>query len=147
MCLAAWPAFADTRDDVLACVGGMETDADWATCRAMMFAPCATDEVGNAAHLECLSGEKTAWLARIETDRATLSETLTSDSLGALTDLYGQWIAYVGQKCPAIALQNAATSSEAAQLGCEVSEAVGIASEFNACLEGNSTAPYCVHEE
>jgi len=116
--MTAAPAFGDQRDDVLACVGGMSTDADWATCRVLMFAPCATNKVGNPAHLECLGAEKTAWLARIEADREKLSETLTNDSLGALTDLYGQWIAYVGQKCPAIALQNAATSSEAAQLGC-----------------------------
>jgi len=36
-------AQAGQTDDVLACVGTMKTDADWAICRNLMFAPCATD--------------------------------------------------------------------------------------------------------
>lgn len=147
MLLAGAPAFADQRDTVLTCVGNMETDADWAQCRALIFAPCATDTVGDASHLACLESEKAGWLEKVDAERETLSAQLTSDSLGALTDLYGQWIAYVGQKCPAIGLQNAATSREAAQLGCEISETVGLASEFRTCLSGNSTAPYCVLQE
>lgn len=144
-----WPTtvMAGQTDDVLACVGTMNTDADWALCRNMIFAPCATDQVGSSKHLACLQTQKTDWLATIETRRESLSGKLTTDSLGAVTDLYGQWIAYVGQKCPAIARQNADTSADAAQLGCEISEAVGIASEFESCLQGNSTAPYCVHSE
>ncbi len=147
MLVMATPAVADVRNEALACVNVMETEEDWARCRALIFAPCATDEVGNAEHLACLKDEKAAWLAHIETSREALSAKLTSENLGALTDLYGQWIAYVGQKCPAIGLQNAETSREAAQLGCEITEAVGLSSEFNSCLQDNSTAPYCVHEE
>lgn len=140
-------ANAGPREDVLTCVGSMNTDADWAICRNLMFKPCATDEVGSETHIACLSEEKNAWLSEIETRRVTLSEQLTSDSLGAVTDLYGQWIAYVGQKCPSVALKNAATSKEAAQLGCEISESVGMAAEFESCLNGTSTAPYCIIEE
>ena len=147
LCAISPVASADQRADVLACIGTMNTDADWARCRTMIFAPCATDEVGTETHLACLKTEKAAWLQDIETKRAALSERLTAISQGALTDLHAQWVLYVGQKCPAIAQANAETSAEAALVGCEISEAVGIASEFQSCLSGQSTAPYCVLED
>ena len=76
-----------------------------------------------------------------------LNEKLTVNGSSMLADLVGQWFGYVSNKCQAVAESKSGISAEAAFAGCEISELAGIVLDFEICLAGNSTSPYCIHKE
>ena len=149
--LIATPAYASEvetqQDAVLACLSKMDTDTSWAECRSMLFEPCAEETVGSESHLTCLASEKKAWQGEMDLRRDLLNEKLTTNGSAMMTDLLGQWFGYVANKCQAVADEKAGISSEAAFAGCEISEIAGITLDFETCLKGNSTSPYCIHKE
>ena len=138
------PAMAQDRDAVLACVAGMETEADWAACREMMFEGCAAHEVGSDGHLSCLTEDRTGWQDRLDAATEATGAALTPEGATELGQLLGQWYGFVGNKCAGVAAQRAAISEDAARLGCEISEVVGLLTELNSCRAGTSTSPYCI---
>jgi hypothetical protein len=142
--LLAVPAPARDRADTLACIAAMQTEADWAACRSMMFAGCADRAAGSQGHLACLRDDRDGWRAALDTARDDVMRVITLQGGTELGQLMGQWFGYVGQKCAAVGEARAAISREAAELGCEISETVGLISELHACTAGASTAPYCI---
>ena len=136
---------------VLACLENMENGTEnattWNQCTTLMFQPCAEEEVGLAGHVACLKAERTGWQASLETLQAKVFEAITVQASGELSDLLEGWTKFVGQKCQEVAMQRAGTGADAAQVGCEIAEMVGLSSEYAACLEGRSTAPFCKIEQ
>jgi hypothetical protein len=145
--LTAAPGLSDHQSGVVSCLEQMENGTTWAQCVNLMFSPCADQEVGSAGHVACLTGQRDAWRDSKELLQRELIPVLTVAGGTEMVNLMGQWTGYVGQKCAAVGLANESTGSEAATLGCEVSEYAGITVEFAACYDKISTAPYCVHEE
>ena len=135
------------RAETLACVGAMATEADWAVCRTMMFEACAVHEVGSDPHIACLSEDRAAWQSELDATMTSTAAVLTAEGNTELTQLLTQWFGYIGQKCAAVAAERAAISAEAARLGCEISETVGLVAELAACRDGASSAPYCIRRE
>lgn len=149
--LAALPAAAQdasVQNRAVACLSGMEQgETSWPACRRLLFHPCETYTVGDADHLTCLAEQKADWRAHLDTKTQTLNKRLTTDGSGQLSDLLGQWFGYVGNKCNAVAQEKADISADAARLGCEISEFAGLSTEFDSCLQGYSTSPYCIMQE
>ena len=138
---------SDSHATILDCVSRMDVSTTWDQCRRMMFLPCENDAVGSEPHITCLKEEKSSWSSKREHLFDEVNAKLTLEGSASLVDLIGQWIGYVGQKCGDVAKAKADISSEAAQLGCEISENVGLSAELKACLDDRSTAPYCVFKE
>ncbi len=135
------------HDAVLQCLSLMETETTWPQCRTMIFKPCQDHTVGSDDHLGCLETEKTGWQTAMDTRRELLDQKLTANGSAMLADLLGRWFGYVANKCQAVAEAKSGISADAAFAGCEVSEMAGISSDFETCLKGNSTSPYCIHKE
>ena len=135
------------RNQVLACVSGIDSETSWAECRTMMFEPCSQHQVGSEDHLGCLSAQQKGWQKTMNTTLEELDKQLTTTGSAMVVDIMGQWLGYVNVKCAGVAAAKAAISSDAAHAGCEIAETVGITSEFNTCLEGNSASPYCTFKE
>ena len=145
---AAFASDIETRQDAtVACLTSMNNGGagakTWEDCRGMMFEACQTESVGDAAHLACLKTEKADWETHLDADIATLHKNLSMDGTRQLGELMAQWLGYLDKKCKAVADANKLRSAEAAHLGCEVSEYAGLATEFQNCLSGRSTSPYC----
>lgn len=148
LCLFGTGVQAETQQDwAVECLSKMETETSWPECRKGLFAPCAENAVGSEPHLKCLRGEKDNWRVFLDKKTEVLNAKLTLEGAGQLTDLLGQWFGYVGNKCAAVGEEKAEISRDAGQLGCEISEFAGLATEFNSCLTGNSVSPYCTIKE
>ncbi|MCG6903207.1 MAG: hypothetical protein LJE68_11045 [Rhodobacter sp.] len=151
--VVAGPATAETagvseaQRGVLDCIEAMGQTTVWDQCASLMFGPCAAEQVGSDGHVACLSVQHEGWQSALAGERTALIARLTSAGSSELTQLMGQWFGYVAQKCAAVAASKPAEHAEAAQLGCEISEIAGVTTEFVACREGRSTAPYCVLQE
>lgn len=135
------------QDQVVACLSTMGAQTTWDQCRRGLFEPCAQETVGSEPHLTCLQTQKNDWRLHLDAKTDALNTRLTTEGSGQLTDLLGQWFGYVGNKCTAVAQEKADISADAALLGCEISEFAGLATEFDSCLQGNSTSPYCTLKE
>lgn len=150
--LMATPAMAEeakVADDkvlVLACLENMGTSTQWPQCVELMFQPCVSHEVGSDAHAACLSEERQNWASTVEILQTDLQAAITPDASAEVLDIMGQWTGYVVQKCQEQA-ESRTTGKESARLGCEISELAGLSGEFAACIEGRSTAQYCVYKE
>ena len=132
-----------TQDQVLDCFASMETGTEWNTCLNAMFAPCADQEVGSRAHLDCLSQQREDWrLAKVATEAEVL-EKLSDTGLEELSGLMLGWPRFVDDKCKAVAESRAEISYDAAALGCQISELALLTNEMRACLAGRSTESYC----
>lgn len=131
------------QDWVIDCLSRMEVSTTWDECRTGMFQMCQTDTVGTPEHLSCLTEQSDKWKVYLQDYTDLLNEKLTSDGALELSRLLGQWFGFVGNKCAAVAESKADISAEAAGLGCEISEFAGLVTEFHACLDQRSTAPYC----
>jgi len=152
MVLLALPAASlaqDTpaRGDILSCVAAMETDADWAVCRTRMFAGCADHPAGSSPHVACLTDDRAGWQEVLDGTTTDVTGILTAEGATELAQLLTQWFGYVGQKCAAVGASRAEISEEAAILGCEISEIVGLTAELQSCRAGSSTSPYCIRKE
>jgi len=150
--LMATPAMADDTaigDDkvlVLACLENMGQTTQWPQCVELMFQACVSHEVGSEAHAACLSTEREDWANTVRSLQADLQAAITPDASAEVLDIMGQWTGYVVQKCQEQA-DARSTGKESARLGCEISELAGLSGEFAACIEGRSTAQYCVYKE
>ena len=151
MLIAASPTFASeiesTQDAVVDCLARIGDETEWAECRKIMFEPCTGHEVGSENHIICLEGHKLDWQTYMEDYRQLLDTKLTTSGSSMLAELMGQWFGYMAARCNDVAVARASISEEAAKLGCEIAELAGITAEFDACLDGRSTTPYCVIEE
>lgn len=150
-CLMASPAAAEgpIAEDhvlVLACLENMGTSTQWPQCVELMFQPCVSHAVGSDAHAACLSAEREGWAATVETLQSDLQAAITPEASAEVLDIMGQWTGYVVQKCQKQA-DSRTSGKESARLGCEISELAGLSGEFAACIEGRSTAQYCVYKE
>lgn len=131
---------------VLACLENMGTTTEWSQCVELMFQPCVTHAVGSDAHAACLSGEREVWADTVRILQTDLQAAITTEASSEVLDIMGQWTGYVVQKCESQAASRE-TGAESARLGCEISELAGLSGEFAACIEGRSTAQYCVYKE
>lgn len=139
----AAPAAAEPfHDQVVGCLSTMQTDEDWAACRAALFAPCPTEVAGSQKHVACLREQEAGWEAYLQARHERLVERLTGDGAVALTTLVGQWRGYVGDRCAQVASQKPEVG-EAADLGCRISQISGLATELSRCENGVSGEPYC----
>ncbi|NNK79845.1 MAG: hypothetical protein HKP40_14170 [Litoreibacter sp.] len=144
--VAAEPLTED-KLQVLSCLEQLDQGAEWSQCLDLMFGPCAEHKVGSEVHLACLGEERLSWRLVLVELQAQVFEAVTPSGASDLATLLGQWTGYVVQKCEAVGTARADISSEAGQLGCEITEMVGLSGEFAACLEGRSAAPYCSYPQ
>ena len=138
---------SEEQAQVLTCLDGMGAGTEWGQCVGLMFAPCADQDVGSEGHVACLTQLHSDWRVSMDGARTGLMAELTSTGSTELAQLMGQWFGLVAQNCSDVAVAKEPGFAEAAQLGCEISEMAGVTSEFVACHEGRSTAPYCVIQE
>ena len=130
--------------NVMACLENMGTNSSWNQCLGLIFAPCATDEVGSETHVACLQVQREHWTTSMQLLQTDVTDAITLKSAEDLSEILSGWINYVSQKCQA-GEDVADTSALAAkQLGCQITEIAGLSGEYAACLEGRSTADYCV---
>jgi hypothetical protein len=132
---------------VLACLEQMDQSTTWNQCLNLMFQPCVGEEVGSDGHVACLTGERTAWGKVAERLQLDVSAAITADGNTQLAEILGSWTGVIVQNCAEVAAAKAATGSESARLGCEITEVVGLSGELAACLEGRSTAEFCTFKE
>lgn len=128
---------------VLACLGQMEQTTTWNQCLNLMFQPCVGEEVGSDGHVACLKVEREGWSKAAENLQIEVGAAITAEGNLQLAELLRQWTSVIVQNCQDVAQSRAATGSESARLGCEITEIVGLTEEFVACLDGRSLAEYC----
>lgn len=150
-CLMGSPGMAaDLSDDqilVLACLERIEDGTTWGQCVNLMFQPCAGEEVGSEPHVACLNTQREMWSTSAEALQSQVSEAITPEGNTQLAEILGAWTRAIVQNCQEVGQSRAATGAEAARVGCEVSEIIGLTGEFAACLEGRSTAEFCTFKE
>jgi hypothetical protein len=112
----------------------------------MIFAPCGEHTVGTDTHAACLLKQKTDWESEMNNQQEVLVEKLTLSGNSMLAELMGNWFSYREARCNEVA-EARPEAGKSAKLGCEVAEIAGITAEFQACLEGRSTTPYCTIKE
>lgn len=134
------------QDLVLSCLAQIGEETSWQECRGMMFAPCQEHTVGTDTHSACLLKQKTDWEAEMTGIQEVLVEKLTISGNSMLGELMGNWVSFREARCSEVA-QERPEVGKSAKLGCEVAEIAGITAEFEACLEGRSTTPYCTIKE
>jgi hypothetical protein len=133
--------------NAMACLENMETSTTWSQCLGLIFAPCSRNKVGSELHLSCLQGQNEDWNSSMQLLQSNLTEMITLKSVEDLTKILSGWINYVSQKCQAGLDAAGNPSAKAKQLGCQITETVGLTGEYAACLEGRSTAEYCVMKD
>lgn len=142
--VAATLVRADTpQQDVLSCFEGLGAETEWNQCLNLMFAPCAGEEVGSEGHLGCLAEEREGWRSAKLAVEKQVVEGLTEDGMAEFSGLMLAWPKFVEDKCNAVAQSRAQISSDAANLGCQISELALLTNEMTACLDGRSTEDYC----
>ena len=134
------------QDLVLNCLAQIGEETSWQECRGMIFAPCQEHTVGTDTHSACLLKEKINWETEMNNSQEVLVEKLTLSGNSMLAELMGNWFTYREARCNEVA-QTRPEAGKSAKLGCEVAEIAGITAEFEACLEGRSTTPYCTIKE
>lgn len=141
---ASQSKITDAQRAIMDCINAMGVTTEWGQCARMMFSACADNEVGTDAHLACLTTEHDGWREAMDGERLALVDELTTKGVTELSQVMEQWFGYVAKKCTEVALGKPKVAAEAAQTGCEISEMAGVTTEFVACRQGKSTAPYCV---
>ena len=131
---------------VLNCLAQIGEETSWQQCRGMIFAPCGEHTVGTDTHSACLLKQKTDWENEMSNQQEILIEKLTLSGNSMLAELMGNWFSYREARCNEVA-EARPEAGRSAKLGCEVAEIAGITAEFQACLEGRSTTPYCTIKE
>lgn len=127
----------------MACLENMDVSTTWEQCVGHIFAPCADAELGGEAHVACLQNEREEWGGTMKTLQDGVTEAINPAGVNDLAEILGGWSAYVSQKCAAIGEGKEGNTQKSAELGCQVTELVGLSGEFAACLEGRSTGEYC----
>ena len=128
----------------MACLENMGNNTTWNQCLALIFAPCLEDEVGSEAHVSCLELQRVEWTGSMRLLQSDVTDAITLKSAEDLAKILSGWINYVSQKCQAGegSMDNPLVAAK--QLGCQITELAGLTGEYAACLEGRSTAEYCV---
>ena len=137
----------EEQAQITSCLYAIDAETTWPQCAGLLFAPCREQEVGTEGHVACLREQQRAWQGAMLGQVALLSEILTPDGSTELTQLMGGWINLTAQNCGEIAAAKQGLAARSAELGCQISEIAGATTEFRACAEGLSTAPYCVIQE
>lgn len=132
---------------VFACLEQMERETTWNQCLNLMFQPCVGEEVGSDGHVACLKELRTSWTKSVGVLQSEVEAAITPQGNIQLEEILGYWTRVTVQNCQEIALTKAASGQESARIGCEITETVGLAEEFAACLEGRSTAEYCTFKD
>ena len=130
--------------NAMACLENMEGSTTWNQCLGLIFAPCLEDAVGSEAHVSCLRGQRKAWNGSMQLLQSDVTDAITLKSAEDLAKILSGWINYVSQKCQAGASPTGTPTVTVKQLGCQITEIVGLTGEYAACLEGRTTAEYCV---
>lgn len=130
--------------NAMACLENMEGSTTWNQCLGLIFAPCLEDAVGSEAHVFCLQGQRKDWNGSMQLLQSDVTDAITLKSAEDLAKILSGWINYVSQKCQAGADPTGNPAVAVKQLGCQITEIVGLTGEYAACLEGRSTAEYCV---
>lgn len=128
---------------VFTCLSAMDETTTWGQCLGLTFASCADLQVGSREHGACLIDLRNLWRADAETRRVAVMGSISPEGQQALSALLEAWPKYIDDKCKAVGAMRADSGEASALLGCEVSEHVLLASEFEACLEGRSPEDYC----
>jgi len=128
----------------MACLENMGQSTSWGQCLSLIFEPCASLEVASEAHVACLQSEREGWTASMRLLQEDVTEAITIKSAEDLASILSGWINYVSQKCQADGDPEGNLPLAAKQLGCQITELAGLSGEYAACLEGRSTADYCV---
>tara|TARA_B110000483_G_scaffold87172_1_gene107627 strand:- start:191 stop:673 length:483 start_codon:yes stop_codon:yes gene_type:complete len=127
----------------LACLENLGTTSTWNQCLGQLFAPCLGDDVGTESHVRCLQGQRENWSVSMTLLQKEVTDAITLKAATEMSEILGGWVNYVSQKCEAVSV-NASVSADSARLGCQITEFAGLTGEYAACLEGRSTAEYCV---
>ncbi len=130
----------------LACTENLDITTTWGQCLGVIFAPCQTEQVGDAAHVACLGQMRQDWIASVEVLRGEVIDVIPAQGVTELVEMLGAWTGAAAQRCAEGAATRPEDMREAAQLGCEITEIVGLAEELAACVEGRSIADYCKRE-
>ena len=137
------PILPKAHVSALACLENLGTKSTWNQCLGQLFAPCLGDDVGSESHVRCLKGQREDWSVSMTFLQAEVTDAITLKAATEMSEILGGWVNYVSQKCEAVSV-NASVSADAARLGCQITEFAGLAGEYAACLEGRSTAKFCV---
>ena len=137
----------EAQAQVTSCLFAIDAETTWPQCAGLLFAPCREQEVGTEGHVACLREQQQAWQGAMMGQVSLLSEILTTDGSNELTQLMGGWINLIAQNCGEVASTKEGLAARSAELGCQISEIAGATTEFLACAEGLSSAPYCVIQE
>ena len=127
----------------LACLENLDTTSTWNQCLGQLFAPCLGDDVGSESHVRCLQGQREDWSVSMTLLQAEVTNAITLKAATEMSEILGGWVNYVSQKCEAVSV-NASVSADSALLRCRMTEFAGLYGEYAACLEGRSTAEYCI---
>ena len=130
--------------NAIACLENMEVSTTWNQCLGFIFAPCLEYAVGSERHVLCLQGQRKDWNGSMQLLQSNVTDAITLKSAEDLTKILSSWINYVSQKCQAGVDPTGKPAVVVKQLGCQITEIVGLTGEYAACLEGRSTAEYCV---
>ena len=149
LAVLATAAQADTKlpqahVNSMACLENMVQSTSWGQCLSLIFEPCASLEVASEAHVACLQSEREGWTASMRLLQVDVTKAITVKSAEDLASILSGWINYVSQKCQADGDPEGNLPLAAKQLGCQITELAGLSGEYAACLEGRSTADYCV---
>ena len=137
------PILPKAHVSALACLENLGTKSTWNQCLGQLFAPCLGDAVGSESHVRCLKGQREDWSVSMTLLQAEVTDAITLKAATEMSEILGGWVNYVSQKCEAVSV-NASISADSARLGCQITEFAGLTGEYAACLEGRSTAEYCV---
>ena len=148
-CVLGWAVQAQSslpkeHINAMACLENMEGSTTWNQCLGLIFAPCLEDVVGSEPHVSCLQGQREDWNGSMQLLQSDVTDAITLKSAEDLAKILSGWINYVSQKCQAGADPTGNPAIAVKQLGCQITEIVGLTGEYAACLEGRSTAEYCV---
>lgn len=141
---AEQPKYPENHLTAIACTENLGLTTTWEQCLNVIFQPCAAYEVGSGPHATCLQKMRDDWGVTVEGLQADVTETVTSEGSLELVRLIGEWTGYVVHKCNSVAESKPVTGREVANLGCQITEMVGLSAEMTACLQGNTKAGYCV---
>ena len=130
--------------NAVACLENMSVSTTWNQCLGLIFAPCSGSEIASEAHLSCLQVQRKDWTGSMQLLQSEVTEMITLKSVEDLTKILGGWINYVSQKCQVDVDNTENPAAKAKELGCQITETAGLTGEYAACLEGRSTAEYCV---
>ena len=127
----------------LACLENLDTTSTWNQCLGQLLAPCLGDDVGSESHVRCLQGQREDWSVSMTLLQAEVTNAITLKAATEMSEILHRWVNYVSQKCEAVSV-NASVSADSTRIGYQVTEFAGLTGEYAACLEGRSTAEYCI---